>query len=360
MQQRFNTNGDAATASCVRDPLDSTMAYMQAIYYDGNSATHWAQADAFLRNRMVPTAAPTLTPTPGPTIPLYSVVTRSVGYTMYSAVGLAVDLNGVVFSAVQAECNVQKIVGTTVTTVGVDFWNPTGVAVDRAGNIFVADSFNSITRRIDRVSGVKTNVARSANLGFNMGEFTGIALDSSDNLFVAGGNKQIQRVDAPSYTVATRLGTSADPMFKNPHGLAIDASGNVYVADRGNNLVRRIEAGSGIVTSLGTTAYPAFKEPAGVAVDAAGNVFLTDYGNDLVRRIDLTGAVTDLATSASPAFYRPFGITLDVNGNIYMTDSNHFLVRKIAKSAGSEAEVQGGADGLLPVSGSCCAFCDLN
>jgi hypothetical protein len=49
VQQRFNTNGDAATASCVRDPLDSTMAYMQAIYYDGNSATHWAQADAFLR-----------------------------------------------------------------------------------------------------------------------------------------------------------------------------------------------------------------------------------------------------------------------------------------------------------------------
>ncbi|MBL9199933.1 MAG: hypothetical protein JNL39_05465, partial [Opitutaceae bacterium] len=182
------------------------------------------------------------------------------------------------------------------------FSNPRGIALDTSGNIFVADSGNHAIRKITPAGAVTTVVGAAAAAGAIDGPATtarlnapeGIAVDAAGNVFVADtGNHAIRRI-APSGVVTTfagALGSAGDAngagpvaRFNAPQGLAIDAVGNLFVADTGNHVIRRItpagivslvagRAGSrGLIDDLGVLAR--FTAPQGVAVDAAGNVFV--------------------------------------------------------------------------------------
>lgn len=244
------------------------------------------------------------------------------------------------------------------------------VALDRAGDAYVADDSNGI-RKVTAAGVVTTFVDISA-FGYNgacdgVGAgpcFIGqIAVDASGNLYVtAPGDDTIRKV-TPKGVMSTFAGTSlvtgsADgtrtaAKFNFPQGVAIDAAGNVYVADSGNNAIRKITP-AGMVTTLaggaasggadGAGPAAQFNDPLGIATDAAGNIYVADAASSTIRRATPAGVVTTLAGKAgikgtadgvgsAARFYYPWGVAVDVAGNVIVADTGGDSIRKITPAA---------------------------
>ncbi len=253
----------------------------------------------------------------------------------------------------------------------VRFGLPSGVAVDGSGNVYVADTANSVIRKITS-AGVVTTLAGaagqtgSANGTGAVARFngpTGIAVDGSGNLYVADtSNETIRKITSAG--VVTTLagsagqwgstdGTGSAARFCTPVGIAVGSGGTIYVADSDNSTIRKITS-AGVVTTLagsaeqegsadGTGAAARFSSPRGVAVDAGGNVYVADTGNDTIRKITSGGVVTTLAgdpgdfgsadgTGADALFNSPRGVAVDGGGNVYVADTGNQLVRKVTGS----------------------------
>ncbi len=247
------------------------------------------------------------------------------------------------------------------------FTIPSGVAVDASGNVYVADSGNHRIRKITS-GGIVTTLAGSGFQGSANGNGVSasfaypasVAVDASGNVYVADQWSHLIRKISPSGTVTTLAGSGgsgyadgdgASASFAYPSGVAVDASGNVYVADSGNNRIRKITS-AGVVTTFagagvrgsadGNGASARFNYPTGVAVDASGNVYVAEVGNHRIRKITSGGMVTTLAGSGDPgfadrngrmaSFYNPLGVTVDGSGNVYVADSGNHKIRKITIS----------------------------
>ncbi|MFP5206211.1 MAG: choice-of-anchor Q domain-containing protein, partial [Acidobacteriota bacterium] len=238
--------------------------------------------------------------------------------------GLAVDGAGNVFVADTGNSAVKEIVAaggyTTVNTLGSGFLNPFGVAVDGAGNVFVADSNNSEVKEIVAAGGYTT--VNTLGSGF-LNPF-GVAVDGAGNVFVAdyGNNAVKEIVAAGGYTTVNTLGSG----FSRPTGVAVDGAGNVFVADAGNNAVKEIVAAGGYTTV--NTLGGVFSFLFGVAVDGAGNVFVADRGNNAVKEIVAAGGYTTVNTLGS-GFNVPFGAAVDGAGNIFVADNGNNAVKKM-------------------------------
>jgi len=201
------------------------------------------------------------------------------------------------------------------------FDSPMGVATDQAGNVYVADYENHLIRKITPAGSVSTVAGKAGIPGFADGVDTvarfdlpeALAIDAAGNIYVAdAGNDAIRKI-TPDGTVSTLAGNGSpgkangsgkSASFNSPFGIAVDGSGNVYVADSGNNLIRKVTpdgtvttfAGSGLRgAGNGTGATSSFNTPAGLAIDAAGNIYVADEGNNQVRKITAAGAVTIFA-----------------------------------------------------------------
>lgn len=264
------------------------------------------------------------------------------------------------------------------------FNDPASIAIDANANIYVADTGNSLIRKID-ASGNVTTLAGSSSQGSTNGLGTaasfalpnGIAADASGNVYVAdSGNNEIRKIDtsgnvttfAGSGTSGSANGLGVAASFNFPTAVAVDASGNVYVADTFNHEIRKITpsgnvttlAGSGTQGSangLGTAA--SFNTPRGITVDASGIVYVADSNNNLIRRIDTSGNVTTLAGAGAKgtangqgtaaSFNNPFGVTVDTSGNLYVADTSNNLIRKIDASGNvttlAGSGTQGSANG---------------
>jgi len=212
------------------------------------------------------------------------------------------------------------------TGVNASFFDPLGVTLDGSGNVYVADAGNNLIREITPVGVVTTLAGNGANATTSNGTLsassfnnpTGVAIDKAGNIYVANYlNDNILEV-SPAGVVNTFAGSgqqgaangpAASATFYFPNNVALDGAGNVYVADGVNNLIRVITpagvvstlAGSGAAGSangVGTAA--SFNGPAGLAVDAAGNVYVADSGNNLIRKITAAGVVTTIAGTILP------------------------------------------------------------
>lgn len=261
---------------------------------------------------------------------------------------------------------------------------PYGMAVDDAGNVFVADSSNHTIRKITP-EGVVTTFAGTPGFPNPTTFYSpgGVAIDSSGNLFVANtGNHRIDKV-TPAGAVSTfagggpgspgnQNGTGIGAQFNHPTGIAIDSSDNLYVTDTGNGTIRKITPG-GVVTTIagspglfgssdGTGSAARFNDPVGVAVDRSRNLYIADTGNSTIRKVTPGGVVTTLAgkagqiggtdgTGSNARFNRPEGLGIDASGNLFVADTDNHTIRKITPSGvvtsiGGVAGEGGHADGV--------------
>ena len=241
---------------------------------------------------------------------------------------------------------------------------PTGVAVDDKGNIYVADFLNNLIRKINSQGEVATFIG-SGHAAFadgkgRMAHLKGpdnIAIDKDGNIYVADtDNFRIRKV-APDGIITTIAGSGIKgykdgdwktAMFAYPTGIAVDKDGNVYVADRRSHTIRKIMTGGNVVTIAGN-GYPAlvdgsgvkthFREPVSLAVDHTGNIYVADSGNNAIRKITPDGIVSTLAGGGRPGykdgeghdarFFWPTGVTIDSFGNIYVCDSQNNRIRRV-------------------------------
>jgi sugar lactone lactonase YvrE len=255
-----------------------------------------------------------------------------------------------------------------------------GITFDDAGNLYIADSNNHVVRKVD-TGGTITTVAGNHRLGGGYsgdgGPATnaalnfpdGVALDRAGNLFISEYyNHVVRKVDAGGIitTVAgnRRLGGSysgdggpaTEAGLNGPTGLAVDGSGNLYFSEGGNHVIRKVDAGGTITTVAGNrrlgggysgdggpATNAALSHPNYIAVDGAGNLYFPEYYNNVVRMVNAAGTISTLAGSrgwggrypgsggavAPVTLNNPTGVALDGRGSLYIGDAHNNVVRKI-------------------------------
>lgn len=297
--------------------------------------------------------------------------------------GVAVGSDGSLYIADNNNHQIKKLTGSTMivlagssqgyadgTGAGARFNNPYGIALDRLGNVYVADTGNNAIRRITP-TGTVTTLAGSPTANIFNGP-SGLVVDSAFNVYLTDTkNNAIKRID-PSRNVTTYCGnlspgyvdaTGSSARFNNPIGIALDSVGNLYVADTKNNMIRVVATGAVVTTLAGSTATghqdgiginASFTNPYCVAVDSFQNVYVTDTFNNCIRQVTSSGSVATIAgnlarapdptnrgsadgTGLGASFFSPSGITLDSSGNLYITDTNNQTIRKAAPTGSAAA-----------------------
>ncbi|MBD1392952.1 NHL domain-containing protein [Mucilaginibacter glaciei] len=231
-----------------------------------------------------------------------------------------------------------------------NYGSPGGVVKDAAGNVFLADSYNNLIKKIN-ASGVVTTFAGNGVYATTDGtgtaaSFSGplaLTIDNNDNIYVAEGNSYIRKITpAGVVTVYAYIGVNF-----NIKGIAVDASGNIYIADSENYRILKLTpqknvftiAGDGVFGHTDGPSYKArFAQMSGIAVDGLGNIYVTEASNR-IRKMGLDSVVTTFAGTGdlgkangagnTATFNNPTGITVDANGNVYVADYGNRLIRKI-------------------------------
>ncbi|MFC3887591.1 putative Ig domain-containing protein, partial [Salinispirillum marinum] len=257
--------------------------------------------------------------------------------------------------------------------------SPNGVAVDAAGNIYIADTGNHRIRRVSPNGIIETVAGRGlspilsgngipAVTAYLHGP-TSVAVDNLGNLYIAdSGSHRIRRVNQSGIieTVAGSGpggnwqvgsfsgdgGPATEARLYSPNGVTVDDAGNLFIVDSRNHRIRRVSP-SGIIDTIAGTSTAGYsgdssqateaelKNPTGIVVDSAGNVYIADTGNHRIRRVSQDGIINTVAGtgssgfsgdggSATSAHFRSlFEISLDANDNLYIADSGNKRIRRV-------------------------------
>ncbi|HEY5994268.1 MAG TPA: NHL repeat-containing protein [Gallionellaceae bacterium] len=297
----------------------------------------------------------------------------------HAPLGIAADDAGNVYVVDSGHNTMRKITpaGGVATLAGAGetdiFEEPHGIATDGAGNVYVSDFRDNTVRKITPEGEVILLAGASEVAGSDDGTETdanfnrpaGIAADRAGNVYVADSSNHTIRKITPEGAVTTLAGkagvaghadgTGAAATFRMPFGIAIDNAGNVYVADSFNHTIRRITP-AGVVSTLagtagveghadGTGTAASFSSPGGLALDGANNLYVADSGNNTIRKITPAGMVTTVAGAAKESGYAdgaaagarfntPHSIAIDRAGNLYVTDMDNNAIRKITPAGG--------------------------
>jgi hypothetical protein len=297
--------------------------------------------------------------------------------------GLAVDSSGNAYFAagnaifrVDATGNLAWIAGSSETGYSGDngpaqsahLNQPSGVAVDPSGNLFIADTWNNVIRKIS--NGVISTVAGTGKSGYSgdngpaasaqLYAPQGVAVDASDNLYIADtGNQVIRKIS--NGVISTVAGTgkwgysgdngpATSAQLDNPQGVAVEESGNLYIADSWNHVIRKVS--NGVITTFAGTGKAGYSGdngpaasaqlyyPRGVAVDASGDVYIADTDNNVIRQVSngvistvagtgKSGYSGDNGPAASAQLYAPEEVEVDASGNLYIADTGNGAIRKV-------------------------------
>jgi gliding motility-associated-like protein len=313
--------------------------------------------------------------------------------------GIVFDLQGNLLIADQdnyviRKLNVQTGIITRIAGTGVgghqgdggpalnaQLYGPSGIAIDKAGNIYIAEQYNSTIRKIDAATGIITTICGIADYNTNysgdggpavlarLDRPTDVDVDIDGNVYIADwDNNVVRKINANTgiiTTVAGRYpgstgysgdgGPATNALLNQCSRIYIDPAKNILIGDQLNNVVRRVNAATGIINTIagtGAAGYsgnggPALQaqmnKPSGITLDAAGNLYIADSYNQMIHRVDaVTGVITTIAGNGNqgysgdggPAlnasFYRPTDLAFDANGDLYIADARNSVIRKIS------------------------------
>lgn len=269
--------------------------------------------------------------------------------------------------------------GDNGPATSAQLYYPTGLVFDGAGNLLVADEGNGSIRKINLKSGIITTVAGVGPGKYGGGGYGdggpatsawlssphGIALDAAGNLYIADdGGQRIRKVAASTGYISTVAGTGSwcqyqttcgdgglaiNATFQNPEGIAVDGHGNIYIADLTANVIRKVTASSGIITTVagnrtegysgdgGQATSAKLSMPYDVALDSANNLYIADSFNGAIRKVTASNGVINTVAGGVPfcstgiqdgypaptaEICLPFGISFDSAGNLYVADDS--------------------------------------
>jgi uncharacterized protein (TIGR03437 family) len=304
--------------------------------------------------------------------------------------GIAVDAAGNLYIADFYNNAIRKVTAGTITTVAgngtygsggdngpatrAQLAGPSGIAVDVAGNLYIAEAYGNRIRKVS--NGIITTVAGNGTAGFSgdkaaatsatLRQPSDVAVDSSGNLYIADyGNNRIRMVAAGVITTLAGnggvtstgdLGAATSAGMVAPRRIALDPAGNLYIADG----VRLRRVSKGVISTVaggglplgenGPAAGAQLLSPQGLALDGAGNLYLSDAGTGRVLKVT-NGVLTRVAGTGIPGFngdgpaattqlLSPSGVAVDSSGSLYVADTQNARVRKIA--GGAVTTVAGG------------------
>jgi uncharacterized repeat protein (TIGR02543 family) len=210
-----------------------------------------------------------------------------------------------------------------------DIQNPTGIAVDGSGNVYVIDYSNSHVEKFSSF-GVYLGQVDSGQLSHPFG----IAVDGYGNVYVVdSNNNRVVKFLTDSTVQTWGVYGTGNGEFRYPSGIAVDGYGNVYVADTSNNRVEKFASDGTYVSQFGSqgTAGGEFNGPYGIAVDSSGNVYVTDKGNDRVEKFDSSFVFKCQWGNygyGDGQFIQPLGIAVDSSGYVYVADSLNDRIQK--------------------------------
>ncbi len=272
--------------------------------------------------------------------------------------------------------------------------NPSSVAADGKGHIFIVEPLNDCVREVTLATGVITTVAGNGTFGFSgdggpataaeLNDPVAVAVDASGDIFIADlHNERIREVlsSGEIITVAGNgvAGFSGDhgqataAALNNPAGIAVDTAGDLFIADTGNNRIREVNLSSGVIATVagnGTSGFSGDSGPAtaaklaspmGVAVDASGDVFIADTNNRRVREFKVGGTISTIAGNGLASYsgdngkataaglITPTAVSVDTSGNLFIVDQGNQRVREVNLATGKITTAAG--TGLLGYNG---------
>jgi hypothetical protein len=284
--------------------------------------------------------------------------------------------------------------GGLATTTDLDL--PSGVALDGAGNLYIADSAHNRIREVAASTGIISTVAGNGNGAFggdgglataaiaSLNTPSRIALDGAGNLYIADtGNNRIRMITAATGIITTVAGNGAPGSAANvgdgslataanlnsPGGITLDVSGNLYIADTGNHRIRKVDSSTGIITTVagsgfisgngsggysgdgGQASLAELNFPYSVAFDSLGNMYIPDSANHRIREVTAVGGVisasciistfagngtSDFSGDGGAAIRAklnsPSGVVFDPAGNLYIADTQNERIRKVSST----------------------------
>ena len=265
---------------------------------------------------------------------------------------------------------------------------PLDLAVDQAGDIYIADAYNHRIRKITVSTGKISTIAGTSITGYNGDKIDatkanlylpqGVGVDGVGNVYIADSyNHRLRKVTVSTGIITTIAGTgirgssldgvdATSANLNSPASVCVDLVGNIYIADSSNHCIKKVSASTLKITTVAGTGYPGFSgdgmvatsaqlyNPLAVAVDRVGNLYIADSYNHRLRKVTASTGNIDTVAGASvsgfssdgidaigSALYYPKGVAVDPIGDIFIADSSNYRIRKVIVSTGKMITIAG-------------------